>query len=324
MPFPILRTPFVVLSEIITLLTPSEIVTASFCSNKVKELLKRHHQRRKPLEWRFYMINNSRMDYWTVLVDIALPIDDSKMLLILAEPISKQNEVHEEHELVETNEYKRGFRSKYPVLYFENLVIGSKMIVDYVTDLFNLDIYGLGIDRNGIWAIDWINNRQEKMLQYFDFVAYDNYNRYEDEALDSVLRKARPSDYYIRKLNFSDSFRFVGKLGPANFLFIGSNGHWVTLDNLMNFDFVNIVIEESRISASDLQSFLEHWRADFENFEEEVEMEITQTDNVIEYHLSNGEGWHIHDGYSIQRNDGVKAVIDFDSQYFVMIVSHGR
>ncbi|PIC36021.1 hypothetical protein B9Z55_015177 [Caenorhabditis nigoni] len=184
MPFPILRTPFVVLSEIITLLTPSEIVTASFCSNKVKQLLKRHHQRRKPLEWRFYMTNGGR-DYWTVLVDIAESLKDTK-ILILAEPISEEKEVHQEHELMETNEYNRGFRSKYPVLYFENLVIGSKMVVDYVTDLFNLDIYGLSIDRNGMWAIDWINNRQ-KMLQRFDLVGRDIYNWCEDEALDSVL-----------------------------------------------------------------------------------------------------------------------------------------
>ncbi|CAR99879.1 Protein CBG26516 [Caenorhabditis briggsae] len=44
-------------------------------------------------------------------------------------------------------------------------------------------------------------------------------------------------------------------------LWIRSNGHWVTCDNLMNFDCCYILIERSRLSISDLSSFLRHWRA---------------------------------------------------------------
>ncbi|CAP31594.1 Protein CBG12646 [Caenorhabditis briggsae] len=44
------------------------------------------------------------------------------------------------------------------------LVFGIKMVVDYATDLLSLDIYGLLIDENGMWAFDCINDRQEKLL----------------------------------------------------------------------------------------------------------------------------------------------------------------
>ncbi|CAO4359925.1 unnamed protein product [Caenorhabditis nigoni] len=187
------------------------------------------------------------------------------------------------------NGYKRGFSCDIPVLYFEDRVMGSKMIVDYVTDLFNQDVYGLIMDRNGIWAIDWINNRQEKMLNGLELVENDVYNCYGDAPLNYILRNKGATDYYKLRDKVSDNFRFDGKLGPAIQLSIHSNGHWVTLDNLKNFDFMRIEVEESRLSVSDLHSFLEHWRSggsrrlaylqlvfekdtDFEHFDEELEL----------------------------------------------------
>ncbi|CAO4375098.1 unnamed protein product [Caenorhabditis nigoni] len=330
MPFPILRTPVVVISEIIILLEPNEIVTASFCSINVKRLLKRHYQQRKPLEWRLSLIDYDRSGR----VNITKSIDD-ELTVLSSNHISVLDESG--HKSIETDGYKRTFSSRCPVLYFENPVTGIQWIVDYVTDLFNLDIYGLVTDRYGTWAIDWINNRQEKMLQTFELEENNKHNLYGDEALDYVLRNARASDYYIIKDNVSDNFRFDEKLGPANHLCVDSYGHWITLDNLKNFDFVNIFIDESILSVLDLHAFLTHWRAggshrlkflrldfandkNFENFEEELGMEIIETDNVIEYRFSNGDDWYILDGYSIQRNDGMKAVIDFDDRYFSMLV----
>ncbi|PIC36025.1 hypothetical protein B9Z55_015179 [Caenorhabditis nigoni] len=338
MPFPILRTPFVVLSEIISILEPSEIVTASFCSKNVNRLLKRHYQQRKPLEWKLVL------DYhcWgeVYIITKQQPDDlrkNQRKPVLLIRHISQAR--HEsEHKLIETNEYKRGFTSKLPVLYFEDQVMGSKMIVDYASDLFNLDIYGLVIDRDCIWAIDWINNRQEKMLVYFNFMK-NKCNCNGDEAMDNVLRKALASDYIILKDIVSDTYRFDGKLGPAGLLFIESYGHWVTLDNLINFDFIEIMIDESRLSVSDLNSFLRHWRAGglprlaflalkcktstiFENFDEDLQ--AVETDEVVQYRLSYGKKLVFRNGYSIQRMDGVKATIKGYIGFFLMAVWHER
>ncbi|PIC37230.1 hypothetical protein B9Z55_015925 [Caenorhabditis nigoni] len=215
--------------------------------------------------------------------------------------------------------------------------MGSKMNVDYVTDLFNLDIYGLEIDRNAIWALDWINERQEKMLARFDFLSFCDHNR--DEEFDYVLRNARASDYYFLEENVSDNFRFDGKLGPANHLLTGFCGNWVTLDNLTNFDVVSIVVRQCRLSIPDLYSFIRHWRSggsprltflrlefenqpNFENFEDEFE--VVERDIVGEYRLCDGDNWDFENGYSIQRNDGVKAVIDFGVEHFAMMVCLGE
>ncbi|PIC37225.1 hypothetical protein B9Z55_015924 [Caenorhabditis nigoni] len=148
MPFPILRTPLVVLSESISLLEPNEIVTASFCSSNVTRLLKRHFQQKKLLEWRLFMTDCDSCG----TVDIETSKNGKKINVISAKHIS----------LLEGQTFM--FSSKDPVLYFEDLRLGTTMIVNYVSDLFNLDVFNIVIDRNGIWAIDWINNRQEKML----------------------------------------------------------------------------------------------------------------------------------------------------------------
>ncbi|CAO4375642.1 unnamed protein product [Caenorhabditis nigoni] len=328
MPFPILRARPEVLSEIISLLEPNEIVTASFCSKNVKRLLKGRYKQSEPLEWRLFMTNYDAMGG----VSIETSKDSEKKTVISAEHISMLN--GNEY----TDGYLRGFSQEHPVLYFNDQVLGTKLIVDYVTDLFNLDVHGLVIDINGIWAIDWINNRQEKMLECFEFYNNPKYDSNADEALGYVLRNARASQYCNIGCNVSDSFKFNGKLGPMKQLYIHSKGHWVTCDNLMNFDCLYIGIGGSRLSISDLNSFLRHWRAGgsprmewlqviFEEhtFQEkfDVDLEVVETDEERVYHRScDGEELVFRGGYSIQRADGAKAMIQCNLGRFVMAVWH--
>ncbi|PIC13510.1 hypothetical protein B9Z55_027637 [Caenorhabditis nigoni] len=256
MPFPILRTPFVVVSEIISLLQPDEIVTASYCSNKVKRLLKGHYQQRKPLGWMLYLIN------WDSQRTVAIGLESEKDLTnVLSSMHISELDKSSEAKPIETNGYKKEFSFGSVDLYFEDPVKGTKIIVDYVTDLFNLDVYGLIIDIHGIWALDWISTRQEKMLECFEFVKNAKYNLNAKKDLDYVLRNARVSRNIVLEDVFPVNYRFDGILGPAINLTIDSNGHWVTLDNLKNFDFVKIKVKGSTISASDVHSFLRHWRA---------------------------------------------------------------
>ncbi|CAO4375601.1 unnamed protein product [Caenorhabditis nigoni] len=73
------------------------------------------------------------------------------------------------------------------VVYSEDRVMASKMVVDYVSGLLNLEVSGLTIDRNNIWAIDWINNRQEQVLEDFYIFGNSKYDGTGDEAMDHAL-----------------------------------------------------------------------------------------------------------------------------------------
>ncbi|CAO4372340.1 unnamed protein product [Caenorhabditis nigoni] len=46
-----------------------------------------------------------------------------------------------------------------------------------------------------------------------------------------------------------------------NGLYLSCNGYWVTCDNLMNFDAIQIYIGSSRLTVSDFNQFLRQWRA---------------------------------------------------------------
>ncbi|PIC37169.1 hypothetical protein B9Z55_015891 [Caenorhabditis nigoni] len=329
MPFPILRSSFVVLSEIISLLEPNEIVTASFCSKNVKRLLKRHYQRRKPSEWRLNMIDCQSHGR----VEIAKICGNNCQPVLLAKHTSDLKECKS----IEINGYKKGFASKNAVIHFENRVMGLKTIVDYAANLFSLDVHGILIDRNGNWAIDWINNRQETLIDY----SWVDRNGGGDKELNYVLRNARASDNCAIEGSVSENFRFNGNLGPMRRLYILKNGHWVTLNNLIDFDVMSIFVKGSRISVSDIYSFLRHWRAGgssrlkflklefendtvFGNFEEEVK--VVKRGISAGYRLQIGGERHFHfdNGYGICGNGGRKALIQFEIRHFVIIVLNGK
>ncbi|PIC37233.1 hypothetical protein B9Z55_015926 [Caenorhabditis nigoni] len=255
MPFPILRTPFIVLSEIISLLEPNEIVTASFCSKNVQRLLERHYQRRKPVEWRLVM-----QDYDSRgRVKIRTSEGGKGITVMSVRPISELSE--ELQAKAKRNGYMLMFNTQFVTAYMENQMMTAKSVVNTIRQLFNLDVFAVVMDTNGTWAIDWINNRQEMILGGIEFYRNPKDHSNADETVDYVLRNARFSLYCNIDGNVSDNFKFNGKLGPMRQLWIKSNGHWVTCDNLMNFDSITILIEGSRLSVSDLNSFLRHWRA---------------------------------------------------------------
>ncbi|PIC36162.1 hypothetical protein B9Z55_015258 [Caenorhabditis nigoni] len=285
MPFPILQIPFDVRSEIISLLRPNEIVTASFSSKNFKRLIKKQYQRPSKLKF-------------DVHIGYKGLIGNCQGIVLSAEHISELSE--KAHEIICTNGYKRGFSSKFPVLYFENRVMGTKMIIDYVTDLFGTCIDELYVDRNGIWAIDWINSRQSKPLACLFLVKADNGDPIADEEAEYVL----------------------------------SEGQWINCDNLMNVDATVFAVHNSRLTDSELNAFLRHWRSGGSprlevldmNFEREVlvpawfdpELEIVETDEV----RRDGSEMEIQGGFSIQRMDGVNATIVCDLGQFCMVVWH--
>ncbi|PIC52558.1 hypothetical protein B9Z55_002611 [Caenorhabditis nigoni] len=331
MPFPILRTSFVVLSEIIDLLEPNEIVTASLCSKKVRRLLKNHYQRRKPSTWRLSMFS------WGI-VDIMTRTVRNRTSVMMARHIVELP--GEAHKSIGIGGYKCTFERGFPVLYFQDLVFGTKMVADYATDLFSLDIYGLLIDEYGMWAFDWINNRQEKLLGGMGLCKNPTYVLNEDKTEDNVLivRNASSSDCGSTNVNVSETSRFNGKLGPVDVVLFG-NSKWVTFDNLVNLDAIKLFVSGYILPELDLNSFLRHWRAGgsprlaylkvvFKNEDSYIEhfdqdLEVVEINEVRRFRVVAEEDFEeIQGDYSIQRWDGVEATISYKFRYFTMVVWH--
>ncbi|PIC52509.1 hypothetical protein B9Z55_002589 [Caenorhabditis nigoni] len=279
------------------------------------------------------------------LVDIMTRTNKNRTNVMMARHISELPGT--EHKLIEINGYICTFERDIPVLYFQDQVFGTKLVVDYVTDLFSLDIYGLTTFRNGLWAFDWINNRQEKLLDSLGLSKNPSYVLNKDKTVDNVLirlpcivyRNALSSDSVSINVNVSHNVRFNGKLGPVDVNLFDSNAHWVTCDYLMNCNAIKLFVSFSRISELDLNSFLRHWRAGgsprlaylkvffasldtyIENFDQDLE--IVKTNEVRRFRVVAEEDVEeILEDYSIQRQDGVKATISCEFGYFTMIVWH--
>ncbi|PIC52749.1 hypothetical protein B9Z55_002729 [Caenorhabditis nigoni] len=330
MPFPILRTSLVVLSEIISLLEPNEIVTASLCSKKVRRIFKNHHQRRKPSKWRLSMVDQTNEGS----VEIINGRINNRTTVIMAQHDAEL--AGAAHKSIEIGGYNRTFENGFPVLYFQDQVFGTKMIVDYVTDLFGLDIYGLTINRYGYWALDWINNRQEKLLGGLNYAL--NKDKTEDNVL--MIRTAIPSDSSGCVSTNVNVFDNVRNVGPPDVFLYESNAQWVTCDDLMKFDSIKLFVYFTRLSVLDVNTFLRHWRAGgsprlaylrvifdencpfcYENFDQDLE--LVETDEVRSFRLIAEDVVEEIEGYySIQRWDGVKATICFDRRQFAMVVWH--
>ncbi|PIC32017.1 hypothetical protein B9Z55_012512 [Caenorhabditis nigoni] len=286
----------------------------------------------KPLMWAICMIDFEN-DRRVIIVKSGIEAN-----VLSAVHISKFNE--STSKVVEINGYKIEFSPEYPILYFEDQELGSKWIVDYVTDLLNIDVRGLAIGRSSAWTVDWINKRQEKPLNRFALFKPTSNNSNADESMDYVLKNVRSSDFIGINEDVSDNYRFNGKLGPVKELAISRNGYWVTCDNLMNFDAIAIYIGRSRLTVSILNLFLRHWRAGgsprleylevfFENgtvFENtfDGDLEIVRTNEVGTYPVSYGEPVVIRNCYRVQRTDGIMALVDCDRQRFYMIVQHEK
>ncbi|CAO4375664.1 unnamed protein product [Caenorhabditis nigoni] len=180
------------------------------------------------------------------------------------------------------------------------------------------------------------------MLECFGLNKNRNDSLNGDETVDYVLKNARASLYCNFDVNVSNNYKFNGKLGPMRQLWFRSNGHWVTLNNLMNFDFITIGVDGSRLSVTDLFSFLRHWRAGgssrltflFLRFENDStfsgnfdqDLEVVETNEVKKCRLDPDDDRELvlEGGYSIQRMDGVKATIKWNSRWFKMVVWHER
>ncbi|KAF1759152.1 hypothetical protein GCK72_015613 [Caenorhabditis remanei] len=135
-----------------------------------------------------------------------------------------------------------------------NTTDGLKEITDYVTDLFNIDVSEVCVFKDAIKMIEWVNSRQKTPLK--KVVAWiacpaENKIKYLMRGCTtlseiSILSKAPPN------------FRILGNFRRIDSLDI-LHGQWVTIDNLLTMDGIDIILKSSTLTSTNLNVFLKHW-----------------------------------------------------------------
>ncbi|KAF1759113.1 hypothetical protein GCK72_015574 [Caenorhabditis remanei] len=143
----------------------------------------------------------------------------------------------------------------YIISYWDNAVNGLKVITDYVTNLFNVDVSDIWASKQSLHMIEWVNSRQKTPLKN---VLYSSATATSEEEMIYILKDCRPISRLSIHLKPPQNFRFAEKFPKIDCLEI-SNSKWVTIDDLLSMDGIDIHLDNASLTNSDLNVFLRHW-----------------------------------------------------------------
>ncbi|KAF1759130.1 hypothetical protein GCK72_015591 [Caenorhabditis remanei] len=213
------------------------------------------------------------------------------------------------------------------ISYWSNTVDGLKALTDYVTNLFNIDVSEIWASKQSFHMIEWVNSRQKTPLRnvwYADWSATPS----SEEDMIYILKDCRPISQLRICLKLPPNFRFSEKFRKFSFDCLDIwYGEWVTLDNLLTMDGIDIILGSSTLSSTDLNVFLKHWLSGgcprLKLFSAETGfLDILQVltdllhnavlvDDHRDYVSPFGYSINLSSGYDIRREDGVTATIHY-------------
>ncbi|KAF1759106.1 hypothetical protein GCK72_015567 [Caenorhabditis remanei] len=210
----------------------------------------------------------------------------------------------------------------YIISYWENTTEGSKVITDYVTNLFNIDVSDIWASKQSFHIIQHVISRQKTPLRY---VSYSDSSATSSEEMTYILKFCRPMSQLSMHLKPPQNFRFTEKFPKIDCLDI--SGEWVTLDNLLTMDGIDIILGSSTLTSSDVNVFLKHWlsggcprlkffltRIGSVNMFQVLDglmHNAVFVENSRDYTSPYGYSRTLSDGYDTQREDGVTATVHY-------------
>ncbi|EFO95935.1 hypothetical protein CRE_17589, partial [Caenorhabditis remanei] len=296
---------------------PEALVSLSFCSQKSHSVIKT--QRRAPFNGRLCVSEyDSNLSFRTFRNrDCVLSVCDCSFF-----PNSERiNYVIMKGQYVPVEVHRSNGNL---VSYWYNTTDGLKTITDYVTDLFNTDVSKVCVSKNAINIIEWVIRRQKTPLESVTVCGVTS----SEEELLYILRDCKTSSQIEIRSYAPPNFRFSEKFRKIDFLYI-LYGQWLTLDNLLTMDGIDIVLGYSNLSDSDLNVFLKHWLAGGCPRLKYLDAGIHSV-NILQvlagllhnavfvqksrnYTSPSGYTSILSDGYDIQRSDGVTATVHYHS-----------
>ncbi|EFO89179.1 hypothetical protein CRE_04444 [Caenorhabditis remanei] len=314
-PFPLLHIPYLPLGRIIDFMDPKTLVSLSFCSQKTHSVIKT--QRRAPFAGRLCV---SELDS-----NLSFRTFGNNNYVLSVRDCSYFSSSERSDYVIMKGQYVpvEVYRSKGNLVsYWYNTTDGLKTITDYVTDLFNIDVSEVRVSKNAINMIEWAIIRQKTPLESVTVCGVTS----SEEELIYILRDCRCSAQAQINSYAPPNFRFSKNFRRIDFLYI-LYGQWVTLDNLLTMDGIDIILGFSSLSDSDFNLFLKHWLAGgcprLKYLDAGIHsVNILQVlaglmhntvykENSRNYTSPSGYTSILSDGYDIQRSDGVTATVNY-------------
>ncbi|EFO95906.1 hypothetical protein CRE_17577 [Caenorhabditis remanei] len=316
-PFPLFLVPFVPLRRIIDFMKADALVSLSFCSRKSHSVIKT--QRRAPFDGRLCVSGPNRNVMFYSVKNLTRVLRAANYLHCSNSDKNNYVKMNGQYVPVEVHRY-----SGYLISYSDNTMNGLKAITEYVTDLFNLDVAVLKINRESFHLIEWMNSRQKTPLKKVVHLGWRS--RSTEDEMYYILRHCRCSSEIRIHSEAPPNFRLSEKFRQIDCLVIW-HGQWVTLDNLLTMDGINIILEKSTLTNTDLNVFLKHWltggcprlklfwantgSVDLFQVLADLLHNTVYMENRRNYTSPFGYTLTLSDGYDIQRSDGVTATVHY-------------
>ncbi|EFP04480.1 hypothetical protein CRE_13247 [Caenorhabditis remanei] len=315
-PFPLFLVPYVPLRRIIDFMEPDSLVSLSFCSQKSHSVIKT--QRRALFDGRLSVSEfDSNLSFHTFRNrNCVFSVRDCSYFST-SERINYVK-MNRRYVPVETQRSDGNL-----VSYWSDTTDGLKTITDYVTNLFNIDVSEVCVFKDAIKMIKWVNWRQKEPLKK---VVDMNWGVIPSEEMIYILKKCTTLSEISIHSKAPPNFRISGSFRSIDYLDIWY-GSWVTIENLLTMDGIDISLGHSNLSNSDLNVFLKHWLAGgcprLKFFYAAIHsVNILQVlaglihnavfvENRRDFTSPFGHQWTFWDGYDIQRSDGVTATVDY-------------
>ncbi|EGT39769.1 hypothetical protein CAEBREN_08662 [Caenorhabditis brenneri] len=144
------------------------------------------------------------------------------------------------------------FGDRFIETYWMDEQIGTQKTVQYVSDLFTLDVQKISLQKPTTWFSNFIQNRRNRPLRYL--LVEDHVTLNEKETARILRFNSKEIHVYAEVPYY---FCFNGTL-PKCDCFVFRHGEWITLDHLKNSEITEIFIFRSNLVENDMNQFLKH------------------------------------------------------------------
>ncbi|EFO95915.1 hypothetical protein CRE_17588 [Caenorhabditis remanei] len=171
------------------------------------------------------------------------------------------------------------------------------------------------------------NSRQTTPLKKVVYMAAAWSPCSSEDEMNYILRGCRCSSEIHIHSKAPPNFRFSGNFRQIDCLDIWY-GSWVTIENLLTMDGIDIHLDNASLSNSDLNVFVRHWLSggcsrlklfcantgsvDILQVLAGLRQNAVFVENRRDYTSTFGHQWTFWDGYDIKRSDGVTATVHYE------------
>uniref|UniRef100_A0A1I7U1T3 FBA_2 domain-containing protein n=1 Tax=Caenorhabditis tropicalis TaxID=1561998 RepID=A0A1I7U1T3_9PELO len=140
--------------------------------------------------------------------------------------------------------------------FWEEPIVGAMELVEHVTSLFGIHVNSVLVNTKlGTRLMNWVERRQGS-LKMVHVVSYDSMEL-ESEALKNIIMECESEVIYV-ETPYSTQFE-IQNLHKKVDVFVSLNGQWITVDNLMTLDCIEIVVKLQEFSYAEMNTLIKHW-----------------------------------------------------------------